>query len=428
MNEGVRLHLGCGDVHKPGYVNVDMVGSGAADVKGDIMSLPFAPGSADSIDTFHVIEHFDFIHCKYLLSEWSMVLKAGGSLVIETPDLNETYRHFVRSDTDSQEKKLHWIFGIDSPGMSHKVGLSFDLARKLLEESGFVDIQRGKPSSHLYEAGLRIECAKAGQRSVRGEFAAAIRRGVLRELCNPDSYVLVPLEKHVLRILSVLPDDAPPPLDDMIAISAKMAPVNPNIAVAVLKAWKEMTQSEPDELTSAVSAVSDLCEMRIHERALALWIRAKKEGALGAQFGRFIDVLGEDLRDFVLNGGRNRDNLSYLFGLEPQSIPILDLDLVLMDARRRVNIGVKKFASGDLEGAKAILEEAADENPENLYAHWNLARLGVLMDSGRSHVDGRYRKAISLSHDTRFERAVQDEFARYTSGHTEDIPRTPVTE
>ena len=62
---GVRLHLGCGDVNFPGYMNIDLppsdhvVGSGSgAEMYADVRHLPFHNGSVAEIQAHHIFEHF----------------------------------------------------------------------------------------------------------------------------------------------------------------------------------------------------------------------------------------------------------------------------------------------------------------------------------------------------------------------------------
>jgi hypothetical protein len=60
----VLLHLGSGDLHWDGWVNVDAYDEGwkpgakKPDVVADITKLPYANDYADAIAAIHVIEHF----------------------------------------------------------------------------------------------------------------------------------------------------------------------------------------------------------------------------------------------------------------------------------------------------------------------------------------------------------------------------------
>jgi predicted O-linked N-acetylglucosamine transferase (SPINDLY family)/glycosyltransferase involved in cell wall biosynthesis/SAM-dependent methyltransferase len=89
----LRLHLGCGEKHFDGYVNIDCppdqhnVMQVNADYFADITQLDFPPQSVDEIRLHHVFEHFNRVTALAMLIRWQMWLKVGGKLLIETPDL-----------------------------------------------------------------------------------------------------------------------------------------------------------------------------------------------------------------------------------------------------------------------------------------------------------------------------------------------------
>ena len=90
----LRLHLGCGENHFPGYVNIDFPPSEhtvqtrvAADLFADITLLDFPDETVDEIRLHHVFEHFGRSQALALLIRWHEWLKVGGTLHIETPDV-----------------------------------------------------------------------------------------------------------------------------------------------------------------------------------------------------------------------------------------------------------------------------------------------------------------------------------------------------
>ncbi len=426
MSEGVRLHLGCGNVHRAGYVNVDRFDSSVADMLADVLRLPFANTSVEGIEAFHLIEHLDYAHCRYALSEWFRVLKEGATLVIETPNMSEAFKRFVDSDVTAQERDLSWIYGIDSPGMQHKTGFSQKLLVRLLETCGFADVRRQEASTHLYEPGMRIVCRRP-KSDADSVFASELRHRLLAELAPIDSYVMVPLERHVDEILSALRTERRPTTDDVLAIAAKMTVVNPGIAVAVLGSWQAV-HGESAELADFLGKLRALREERIHEKALALWMRARKDGPLEGQSKEFTERLGRDILGYLGSSSKSRESLSYLAGLEPESIPMFDLQLVLMDARLRVNRGVRRFAANDLDEARTEFEAAAKENPENLYSHWNLARLEAAAGSSDERIQRHYETAVRLSRGTHLREDLEAEARSYRGGRTGDMERGPVNE
>jgi FkbM family methyltransferase len=90
----LRLHLGCGENHFAGYVNIDFPPTEhtvqtrvAADLFADLTLLDFPDDTVDEIRLHHVFEHFGRSQALALLIRWHGWLKVGGRLHIETPDV-----------------------------------------------------------------------------------------------------------------------------------------------------------------------------------------------------------------------------------------------------------------------------------------------------------------------------------------------------
>jgi predicted SAM-dependent methyltransferase len=82
----IRLHLGCGRIRLPGYVNVDIMSDKAADALADLRQLPFGTGAVDLVYSCAAIEHFGRREWVDVLREWARVLKPGGLLRLSTAD------------------------------------------------------------------------------------------------------------------------------------------------------------------------------------------------------------------------------------------------------------------------------------------------------------------------------------------------------
>jgi len=101
----LRLHLGCGEQHMEGYVNIDYpqenhnVQKPRPDFESDILDLEFPRGSVDEIRLHHVFEHFTRVRALALLIRWREWLRPGGTLLIETPDLVGSARTILAPDT-----------------------------------------------------------------------------------------------------------------------------------------------------------------------------------------------------------------------------------------------------------------------------------------------------------------------------------------
>lgn len=154
----MRLNLGCGDKILPGYVNVDLVDERAGrkpDVQCDIRNLRvFQDNSADEILSVHVIEHFYKWESLPVLKEWVRVLKPGGVMVIETPDLINACRELLNDPEKNARDDAYmtmWVFYGDpkwrDPLMCHRWLYTPQSLAELMAEAGLKNIRR-EPSQY----------------------------------------------------------------------------------------------------------------------------------------------------------------------------------------------------------------------------------------------------------------------------------------
>lgn len=155
----LQLHLGCGTVRRPGFVNIDHRPTSATDLECDILRLPFDDATVDRIETYHVIEHLGRHDVPQALREWHRVLKPGGTLVIECPDFDGAVRDYLAGD----ESRIDNIFGLQRfDGDTHRFGYNVGRLTRLLAEAGFSEITPAEPQDYHkdLEPCLRIEARR----------------------------------------------------------------------------------------------------------------------------------------------------------------------------------------------------------------------------------------------------------------------------
>lgn len=135
----VKINLGCGSKFLDGYINVDMCERLGVDLVHDLRRpLPLRDGIADEIHAQHVVEHFSRTEWPVILADWTRVLKAGGRLVIECPDVMRVCEAFI---ADKLGLRWHWwhaaLFGEDGDGMRHQQGFTIPRLREELEAAGY---------------------------------------------------------------------------------------------------------------------------------------------------------------------------------------------------------------------------------------------------------------------------------------------------
>lgn len=160
----LRLNLGCGDKILPGYVNVDVVASRAGkapDVICDLHQLhPFENDSVDEVMAVHVVEHFWRWEVEAVLREWIRVLKPGGRMVLECPNLRSACEAFLAdpetaASADVRGQRTMWVFYGDpqwqDPLMVHRWGYTPQSLGALMAAVGLTGIRQEPAQYKLRE-------------------------------------------------------------------------------------------------------------------------------------------------------------------------------------------------------------------------------------------------------------------------------------
>jgi len=144
----VNIHLGCGRVDHPAFINVDVAPFVHIHHIHAVEQLPmFRDGTADLIYVCHCLEHVSFLETEKVLREWKRVLKSGGILRISVPDFDrilaiyEAFQH----DIAAIEKTL--MGGQNYPANFHKAVFNHAHLTRLLEAAGFTNVRAWTPGS-----------------------------------------------------------------------------------------------------------------------------------------------------------------------------------------------------------------------------------------------------------------------------------------
>jgi predicted SAM-dependent methyltransferase len=168
MSKEIKLHLGCGSVKISGYINIDLRKTPAVDLIADVFKLPFKEKTVDEIATFHLIEHFNELEGRHLLEYWFKLLKPGGKLVLECPNIVGMVKKFVEAYEKTGIIRPGYLYSTHSKkgredfiNDDHKWGYDQKSIRKLLESIGFRSVQVGEGTDYHaqennYQVGLHI--------------------------------------------------------------------------------------------------------------------------------------------------------------------------------------------------------------------------------------------------------------------------------
>ncbi|HVW96656.1 MAG TPA: methyltransferase domain-containing protein [Mucilaginibacter sp.] len=94
----MKLHLGCGKNIKDGYINIDKYVTAPGVENLDILNLPYEDESAEEILSEHLVEHIGFEDEEKFWRECARLLKSGGKLITETPDMEWLCKQFMEAE------------------------------------------------------------------------------------------------------------------------------------------------------------------------------------------------------------------------------------------------------------------------------------------------------------------------------------------
>lgn len=191
-----KLHLGCGEVHLDGYLNIDfppvfhtIQTTKAADEYHNILELSYQENSIEEVRLHHVFEHFSRPIAIALVASWWSWLKPGGRLHIEVPDFDRTVLIVLNPFTSKRQKgiALRHIFGSQEASWAiHLEGWSSKRLRLLLENSGFV-IETEKRNSYKGTHNFEIHAIKTSKNLDKEDFSLVAKNWLTNYMVDDSS-------------------------------------------------------------------------------------------------------------------------------------------------------------------------------------------------------------------------------------------------
>lgn len=168
-NKNIKLNLGSGGIEVPGYLSVDKYDYRASIIM-DVFDMELPDCSVQEILASHLFEHTNPYGAMDLLRKWFKVLKPGGKLIMELPNLEELCKEFLKGDKWAKYGVANCIYGsvnskdgtVGEITAPHLFGWWPEIMVEHLAWAGFSDIvilpeQIPHPGGHC---NMRVEATK----------------------------------------------------------------------------------------------------------------------------------------------------------------------------------------------------------------------------------------------------------------------------
>lgn len=171
----LKLNVGCGKRVLDGWVNIDAVRASDAPRDPELLcditkGIDLAAGCAAVVQAIHLFEHFYRWDAERVLDDWYRLLKPGGLLILELPNLVKCCQNYLdgrmRGGKDPDQLARWGIYGdprTQEPFMNHRWGYSPAELSAILQQHGFKSVTE-QPTQH-HPAGrkhrdMRLEAIK----------------------------------------------------------------------------------------------------------------------------------------------------------------------------------------------------------------------------------------------------------------------------
>lgn len=154
----MKLEVGSGPHPKKGYVHCDIRALPDVDIVAVAWETGLKSNSVDEIYSRHMIEHLTFEEGKVTLRHWLDILKSGGMVDINVPDLE---KHIEQLKNGEMKHALAGFYGWQRNEHDiHKAGYIYETLFKTLADIGFVNIKRVKDDTSKSHLNLRVNAFK----------------------------------------------------------------------------------------------------------------------------------------------------------------------------------------------------------------------------------------------------------------------------
>jgi len=403
----MKLNIGCGKTYKEGYINIDAFDSTVADKIMSANDLIFSSNSIDEIQSIQLIEHIGLFNAIYALSEWFRVLKPGGNLIIETPNIEKSFKKFINGDLDTRKNLITWIYGIESEGMAHKFCFPEELLEEQLKKIGFVNVEKTYKEIEKDHPTIRIKCNKKKDFKQYQMFCDFRKNLFKKNIVDTNDYYLAIEQEKLIDTFTDKFNEfmKKKDYDILNEITIEGSVHSPIITYTFLNECLKHRLVSKDKINKNIKVLDFL--ININYNNILEYLIKESSDIAGTQNRVYQTVcnLGKQTVKKLLSEKNSYSIKKSLMKLSKEckdnKTVFFSYDLMEKKASIYSSIGIKEFILGNIENSIKYMKEAIKLDRNYFLYYWNLARLlsmtGNLKDSKKI-----YENAIKSIRITKF--------------------------
>jgi tetratricopeptide (TPR) repeat protein len=274
---------------------------------------------------------------------------------------------------------MNWIFGLDTPGMSHKYGFPEELLKQLLREVGFVNIKIEQIRKRTLQPTLRVLCTKTD--SQIHQFFTHLRkvlnqRGVVRIENQVDVIELEDLLQKILRLLLSGKDSLDRgQIKQVVGLASLSCPKVGLVLQETMKKHHLVNSAEIDPFSEILTEFEslDLTKVMLHTFLEMPIIPGTQSDTFDSVKTMMIKTIGKALSgdSEVLEKLRNTAESIW----SDMSLDFFSETMLENVSDKQLALGSKAFALGEYDDAIVHYRNSVKANRDALLGFWNLARL-----------------------------------------------------
>jgi hypothetical protein len=382
----MKLNLGCGKEYKKGFINIDNYDPTIADKLMDATKLEYSANSIEEIHANQLIEHLGFFKTIYAIAEWYRVLKPDGELLIETPNLEESFSQFIQGDIEIKKRIVTWIFGLESKGMTHVFCYPTELLQTILNKTGFKIIEKSLFEKEKNHPSIRIKCKKTTDYEMYQLLSNFRSKLLEKKVVNfNDFFTTLEQEKlidfFILKTRDYLQNKNTEALNQIIIEGAIH---NPEISLILIQ---ELSHNDDIQINTKKDYEQILTFLMSINYPNILFNLIKKSPVLaGTQNKTYQTVLniGRETIKKMLSSKENNikiqksiSNLSKEFDLSEKNF--LSEILISLKAEKYFRLAIKEFYLEKYTEALGLINMSLQLERNYVLYYWNQARLYMIL-------------------------------------------------